>query len=244
MTTEGFCVIRGMLPADAALRYGEAIMAEYARLEEAGWTFTGGGHIEGHLNVIPGEPARELVEAAQRAGLGDVISQVAGEPMDLVRMAGNLALPKSHAQNYHPDTSQAEQTWVVNIALVPISPANGAMALIAGTQALGENYAKFRWARLEGTAVQPSMEPGDLLLRLSTVWHRGTHNPSNKARPMGMLGYRPAALGLPPLTIKPGSPITISSNRYYGKHARLREIVAIRLRPAYELMRIAAARSR
>ncbi len=244
MDTDGFCVLRGLLPADAALRYGEAILAEYARLQEAGWSFTGGGHIEGHLNVKPGGPSLELVEAAEHAGLADLISQLAGEPMELVRMAGNLAMPKSHAQNYHPDTNLAEQTWVVNIALVPTSPANGAMALIAGTQLLGENYAQFRKARLDRKAEQPTMEPGDILLRLSSVWHRGTHNPSDSARPMGMLGYRPVALGLPPFGITPGSPITISSNRYYGKYAGLREFVAIRLRPAYELMRIAAARSR
>ena len=244
MDTGGYVVLRGLLPADAARRYGEAILAEYARLSEAGWSFTGGGHIEGHLNIIPGGLGIELVDAAEKAGLAELISRLAGEPMHLTRMAGNLAMAKCHSQNFHPDTTLAEQTWVANIALVPTSPANGAMALIPGTQLLGENYAKFRAARLLDKAEQPTMEPGDILLRLSSVWHRGTHNPSAQARPMGMLGYRPVALGLPQLALDPGTPLTISMNRYYGKYAGLREFVAIRLRPVYELARIAAARSR
>ena len=244
MDTGGYVVLRGLLPADAARRYGEAILAEYARLSEAGWSFTGGGHIEGHLNIIPGGLGIELVDAAEKAGLAELISRLAGEPMHLTRMAGNLAMAKCHSQNFHPDTTLAEQTWVANIALVPTSPANGAMALIPGTQLLGENYAKFRAARLLGKAEQPTMEPGDILLRLSSVWHRGTHNPSSAARPMGMLGYRPVKLGLPQLALEPGTPLTISMNRYYGKYAGLREFVAIRLRPVYELARIAAARSR
>ena len=242
--TDGYVVLRGLLPADASRRYGEAIMAEHARLTEAGWSFTGGGHIEGHLNIIPGGPGIELVEAADKAGLAELISKLAGEPMHLVRMAGNLAMAGSHNQNFHPDTNLAEQTWVANIALVPTSPANGAMALIPGTQLLGENYAKFRAARLDRKAEQPVMEPGDILLRLSSVWHRGTHNPASSARPMGMLGYRPVAQGLPQLALTPGTPLTISMNRYYGKYAGLREFVAIRLRPVYELARIAAGRSR
>lgn len=244
MDADGYVVLRGLLPADASCRYGDAIMAEHARLTEAGWSFTGGGHIEGHLNIIPGGLGIELVEAADKAGLAELISQLAGEPMHLVRMAGNLAMPGSHSQNFHPDTNLAEQTWVANIALIPTSPANGAMALIPGTQLLGENYAKFRAARLDRMAEQPTMEPGDILLRLSSVWHRGTHNPASCARPMGMLGYRPVALGLPQLALNPGTPLTIGSNRYYGKYAGLREFVAIRLRPVYELARIAAARSR
>ena len=244
MDADGYVVLRGLLPADAARRYGAAILAEHARLSEAGWSFTGGGHIEGHLNIIPGGAGLELVEAAQQAGLAELISSLAGEPMHLVRMAGNLAMAKCHSQNFHPDTTLAEQTWVANIALVPTSPANGAMALIPGTQLLGENYAKFRAARLLDKAEQPTMEPGDILLRLSSVWHRGTHNPSAQARPMGMLGYRPVALGLPQLALDPGAPLTISMNRYYGKYAGLREFVAIRLRPVYELARIVGARSR
>ena len=244
MDSDGYVVLRGLLSADAARRYGEAILAEHARLTEAGWSFTGGGHIEGHLNIIPGGAGLELVEAAQQAGLAELISSLAGEPMHLVRMAGNLAMAKCHSQNFHPDTTLAEQTWVANIALVPTSPANGAMALIPGTQLLGENYAKFRAARLLDKAEQPTMEPGDILLRLSSVWHRGTHNPSAQARPMGMLGYRPVALGLPQLALDPGAPLTISMNRYYGKYAGLREFVAIRLRPVYELARIVGARSR
>ena len=244
MDSDGYVVLRGLLSADAARRYGEAILAEHARLSEAGWSFTGGGHIEGHLNIIPGGAGLELVEAAQQAGLAELISSLAGEPMHLVRMAGNLAMAKCHSQNFHPDTTLAEQTWVANIALVPTSPANGAMALIPGTQLLGENYAKFRAARLLDKAEQPTMEPGDILLRLSSVWHRGTHNPSAQARPMGMLGYRPVALGLPQLALDPGAPLTISMNRYYGKYAGLREFVAIRLRPVYELARIVGARSR
>ena len=100
------------------------------------------------------------------------------------------------------------------------------------------------WSRFDRKAEQPTMEPGDILLRLSSVWHRGTRNPASSARPMGMLGYRPVALGLPQLALDSGAALTIGANRYYGKYAGLREFVAIRLRPVYELARIAAARSR
>ena len=61
MDSDGYVVLRGLLPAGASRRYGEAILAEHARLIEAGWSFTGGGHIEGHLNIIPGGTGIELV---------------------------------------------------------------------------------------------------------------------------------------------------------------------------------------
>ena len=36
MDGDGYVVLRGLLPADAARRYGAAILAEHARLSEAG----------------------------------------------------------------------------------------------------------------------------------------------------------------------------------------------------------------
>jgi len=240
MERDGWCILRGLLPADASIRYGEAMIAEYNRLTAAGWTFTGGGHLEGHLNINPGRAGAELVAAAEAADLSGLISRMAGEPMHLLSMAGNLAMPGSYAQNFHPDSNKADETWVANITLVPTSKANGAMELIGGTRDLGDSYATFRKARLESKGYQPTMEPGDILLRFSTVWHRGTVNPSNAARPMGMFAYRPVSQGLPTFQIL-DEPLTIRSNRYYGKFAGMREFAAIRARPVYELLRVATS---
>lgn len=243
MDKDGYVILRGLLPADASRRYGEAMIKEYERLTAAGWTFTGGGHLEGHLNINPGREGAELVAAEKAADLSGLISRIVGEPMHLTAMAGNLAMAGSHAQNFHADSNRAEETWVANITLVPTSKANGAMELIGGTRDIGDSYAKFRKARLESQGHQPTMEPGDILLRLSTIWHRGTVNPSNAPRPMGMFAYRPVSQGAPTFTIR-DEPLTIRSNRYYGKFAGMREFAAIRVRPVYELLRVAVSMGR
>lgn len=243
MQTDGACILRGLMPPDACRRYGEAMVREYERLTAAGWTFTGGGHLEGHLNINPGREGAELLEAEKAVNLSGLLSRAAGEPMHLISMAGNLAMAGSHSQNFHPDSNKADETWVANLTLLPTSKANGAMEIVTGTADLGDSYGKFRLAGLQGKGFQPTMETGDILLRLSTVWHRGSVNPSDAPRQMGMFAYRPVSQGAPTYTVR-DEPLTIRANRYYGKFAGMREFAAIRVRPVYELLRVATSMRR
>ena len=69
-----------------------------------------------------------------------------------------------------------------------------------------------------------------MLLRPSTLWHRGTPNRSAVPRPMAAFVWG-AAQAVDPAAAESelSRPLTIYGNKYYGRWRRLKEFTAVRL---------------
>jgi hypothetical protein len=167
--------------------------------------------IRGHVQHNPPPRARDLY--------ADIIANpialsVARALMGGVRLAlytGNTMLAHTHQpQPVHWDDYQLwsglEQapptsSLAVNIPLVDVSLANGALEVWPGTHRdvrSGEHRKSLlvpdEWLEARRTQTPPARVPllkGALLLRDLRMWHRGTTNATDEARPMLALSYQP-----------------------------------------------------
>lgn len=120
--------------------------------------------------------------------------------------ASNTCLPGSHYQPIHsdvaalfPESGLAPPAYhvVVNIALVDTSEDNGPMEMWPG----GTHFSTLPQEEIEQAAAamyseQAVMPAGSLLIRDGRMWHRGTQNRSEHARPNIALVYVRPWLGL------------------------------------------------
>ena len=235
---DGYTIVRGALDGELCRSYAEQIITEYQSLVSSGWQFSGSGALSGHLNIRQGEPGCRLYRALRDAGIEELVATLAGEGPQLMQAVGNLNLPGSCAQDFHMDGGFERPILIANVCLVPTGTDNGATELVPGSHRQHLSYWRFARDGWRERAMAVETQPGDVLIRLSTLWHRGTPNRSARARPMAAFGYAPRALAEPdgPCTDLDG-PLRIFANKYYGRMRKMKEFVAARLPLVDEVLR-------
>ena len=245
---QGYLLLPGKLPSRICTDFASEILGEYARLHAAGWRFAESGRLSGHLNVRMGVAGRPLLAAFVTSGLPQLLEGLAGEPLILGQAVGNLNLPGSCMQDFHMDGAFDQRVFIANICLVPTNELNGATELVPRSDAAPMSYWRFARDGWRDRAARPAMQPGDVLIRPSNLWHRGTPNRSNAARPMAGLVWKPRCANdvtagnlfseFPDLACPDiDGPLTIHGNKYYGRWRRLKEFVAARLPVVDEALR-------
>jgi len=142
---------------------------------------------------------------------------------------GNANLPGSIYQDFHPDSNSESEYTVVNIALVDTDLVNGSTELVPGSHASKLDYRSFVLDGHSRRGVRPPMLRGDMVLRTSTLWHRGTPNRSDAMRPMLALLYTPVRLGVGRLAASElEGPVYFYGNRFgAGLKGRTMEFLAV-----------------
>lgn len=227
---DGYVVLRGALPAELCSNYGEAVIGEYQRLGDAGWRFASSGSLAGHLRVTLGPGGYDLLSALETAGVPQLVGSLCAEPMALAEASGNLNLPGSVHQDFHIDGRFAERLVIANVCLVATDDRNGATELVPASHLTDLSYWRFRADHWPRRALRPVLEPGDVLLRPSTLWHRGTPNRCAVPRPMAAFVWGALARVDPREAERHlAEPLTISGNKFYGRWRRAKEFAAVRL---------------
>jgi len=96
---------------------------------------------------------------------------------------GNIALPQCRAQRFHKDTNLPN--IVINIPLVDVDDKNGPLEILetnhlrpmSGRRMLLDSLKNEKRERIKTNS-------GDIAIRFSNCWHRGTVNESDQMRPM------------------------------------------------------------
>ncbi len=180
----GYLVFRNVVSKEALARLAAHLRDELDRARETGNLFSGGGLISGHLNSFPGKDSRFAYDALRDHGLLDLIQSLFPEAPPVVDVRCNLNLPKSVAQHYHIDGRFSESFMVANVAVVDTDLVNGAIDLLPGTHKKFYPYWRFLSERLRRLTTRIPMNQGDVLLRTSSLWHRGMPNHASVPRPM------------------------------------------------------------
>jgi hypothetical protein len=181
----GYFVMSDVVSKERLAEFDVQIVDAYRQAAK----FRGGGSISGHLNCFPGKDARFIYDEIELRGIGDAIRALrVGLPSD-VRPTLNFNLPGSSAQHYHMDGVYTEEYIICNIAVVDTNLGNGAIDLLPSTNR--EFYPFWRYAvkRKYRLTTRVPMRQGDVLLRKSTLWHRGMPNTSQVPRPMMSLTF-------------------------------------------------------
>jgi Phytanoyl-CoA dioxygenase (PhyH) len=181
---DGYVVLRGVVSEERLTTFNDELLGEFDRLMETGLGFQGGGLMSGHLNCFPGERARFVYEELRDAGIIDLVRSYRPDLADAVRPTLNFNLPGSVAQHYHVDDAFLKEFLICNVAVVDTDLVNGAIDLLPGTNRRFLKFWRYALERTYRLTTRVPMERGDVLVRKSTLWHRGMPNRSTTPRPM------------------------------------------------------------
>ena len=104
--------------------------------------------------------------------------------VDSVRPTLNFNLPGSVAQHYHMDNAYLKEFLICNVAVVDTDLDNGAIDVLPGTNREFYRFWRYAIERKYRLTTRVPMQRGDLIVRKSTLWHRGMPNKSSRPRPM------------------------------------------------------------
>lgn len=181
---QGYVVLRSVVSQSALQAMARQLGEEFERWKSSDESFRGGGLLSGHLNCYPGEPARPVLEELSSSGTLQLAQQLFPTPPKAVRLGLNFNLPGSVAQHYHMDGVFLESFLIINVAVVDTDLVNGAIDVIPNSHKRFYKYWEFALGRVYRGSTRLSMKQGDVLIRISTLWHRGMPNYSSAARPM------------------------------------------------------------
>ena len=160
------------------------LIDEFERAKASGELFEGGGTLSGHLNCFPGEAARFVWDDLVEHGIVDLVRQVRPDIVDSVRATLNFNLPGSVAQHYHMDGLYLKDFLICNIAVVDTDLVNGAIDVLPGTNREFYKFWRYALERKYRLTTRVPLAQGDVIVRKSTLWHRGMPNNSPTPRPM------------------------------------------------------------
>jgi hypothetical protein len=181
---DGYVVLRDVVSKEALARMHGSLKKEFAEWQRSGELFKGGGLMSGHLNCYPGKLAAEVLDELRQRGVIALAQHLKPFDPKATRLGLNFNLPGSHAQHYHMDGLYLENYLIVNVAVVDTDLHNGAIDMIPKTHKRFYKYWEFATGRVYRDAKRLCVSAGDVLVRLSTVWHRGMPNYSDEPRPM------------------------------------------------------------
>ena len=183
---DGFLVFRDVVPRDPLAELHRKLQTEFEKARLAGTLFAGGGTLAGHLNCAPGEAARFAFARLVEAGIVDVVRALSEQPLRLPNVGCNFNLPGSVIQHWHMDRPYTRSFLIANVAVVDTDLANGAIEVVPGSH---RHYYPHWQFTVERAALRlPSrrvpLRRGDVLVRTSSLWHRGMPNLTTTPRPM------------------------------------------------------------
>ena len=183
---DGFLVWRGVISRERLAQLQRQLVDEYAAARASGRLFNGGGNLAGHLNCSPGEAARFVYDTLVSAGIIDVIKAISGKVTRLPNVGCNFNLPGSVTQHWHMDRPFMRDFMIANVAVVDTNLENGAINVLPGSH---RRYYPYWQLALERASMRlmsrrVPLQQGDVLVRTSSLWHRGMPNNTAVARPM------------------------------------------------------------
>jgi ectoine hydroxylase-related dioxygenase (phytanoyl-CoA dioxygenase family) len=181
---EGYIVLRGVISKPALAEVRRLLADRFEAWKTSSESFRGGGLLSGHLNCYPGELARDVYDELRDKGVLDLARKLLPTDPKATRVGCNFNLPGSVAQHYHMDGIFLEHFMIVNVAVVDTSIENGAIDIVPKTHKRFYRYWQFAAGRVYRGSTRMPMSAGDVLIRVSTLWHRGMPNFTQAARPM------------------------------------------------------------
>ena len=184
---DGYLIFKKVVSRQKLADLHVQIQEEFERSRRTGVLFNGGGTLSGHLNCFPGEASRFAYEALKAQGIVDVIRAISPQSTREPNIGCNFNMPGSHTQHYHMDRTFTNEFMIANVAVVDTDLVNGAIDVIPGTHKKFYPYWKFALEAPYRHHKRLPAEAGDVLVRVSNLWHRGM--PNHSAAPRPMLAY-------------------------------------------------------
>ena len=236
----GYFVLRNIVSSEYLAQLHAALSQEFEQSSRNGTLFSGGGTLSGHLNCFPGRGARRVYEMLEEAGVIDLAGTLHPRVQRLPNVGCNFNLPGSHTQHWHIDRPFNRSFIIVNVAVVDSTIENGATEVIPGTHKEFYKYTRFVRERVGSRGVRVPLRRGDVMVRDSNVWHRGTTNHTKVPRPMLAFTWEDGGSeAADPFAAHDGQIRFIPNWFKLNTLGRLREQLFVRVPVSYTAMRLA-----
>lgn len=237
--SEGFLLLKNVVERAPLAALSSELVAHFHAEKAAGVLFDGGGTLSGHLNCFPGAASRFVYRALEAHGVFELVASLADGALRAPYIGCNLNLPGSHAQNLHVDGYASAPFLIVNVAAVDTDEHNGAMEIVRHTH--GRPFKYWEIALRSADRRRVPLSQGDVLVRTSTLWHRGMPNHSPTPRPMLAFTWEAGGNNLEDPYAVHGGRVTFLPNRYRtdwkGKLVERAFVTAPRLSTMYRTAR-------
>jgi hypothetical protein len=235
---KGYLVLRDVVSPDRLGELHATLAQEFDTASRSGALFDGGGLVSGHLNSHPGAGARFAYDNLQERGIIDLLKQLHPSVLRMPNVGCNFNLPGSHTQHYHTDRPFTRDFMIANVAIVNTVVENGAIEVIPGTHNRFYKYTQFVLQRRYRDGVRVPLNRGDVLLRSSNLWHRGTTNRTSTPRPMLAMTWEDGGSELQDPFAVEGGKVRFLPNWFKPTPVgRLREHLFVKVPIAYSALR-------
>lgn len=173
------------------------VLAEYESTRPMPWV--GGGKWFGHLNYVPSLSSEIMRAIASNSRIQQLLDRTLGKDYKIVGFGGNANLPGSRYQPAHTDGWLGTNFLAINVPLGRITEYNGSTEVWPGTHHEKLTVSQFNAVRRQSVRLNAS--PGDVIIRYSNLWHRGTPNKSSDVRIMLAVIVSRFYDKLPPVTV-------------------------------------------
>jgi Phytanoyl-CoA dioxygenase (PhyH) len=180
LETSGYTLLESCIDVKYTENALKEILAEYESTHPMPWV--GGGKWFGHLSYVPSPASQIFGEIASSSRIKTLLDRALGTDYKIVGFGGNANLPGSRYQPAHADGWLGTDFLVVNIPLGKVTESNGSTEVWPRTHQEKLTVSQFNAARRQSVRLNSS--PGDVVIRYSNLWHRGTPNRSSDVRIM------------------------------------------------------------
>ncbi len=193
----GFATLKSCIDVKTVAEARRQIMEEYESSRPL--PFRGGGQWFGHLNYVPSLLSPVIQEVVSNPQVKELLKDTLGNDYRFVSVGGNANLPGSRYQPAHVDEWRGSEFIIINVPLEKTTEYNGSTEVWPGTHR--ENLTLSQFNAVARPSARLNATPGDLIIRHSKLWHRGTPNKSNNIRVMLGILVAGSDQNLPPFTV-------------------------------------------
>lgn len=178
---KGFIILRNFIKDDdfdsICENLKKDILIEFYKLKKKI-----GGSLMGNLNVFPGSYAKIIFDKLNKKDFHNIIENITNKKFsdfDIIS-GGNLNFQFKFNQHFHTDSKFNNSFFIINVVTENIYETNGPLELVPGTHKENIPYWKFILKKKKYKILLANR--GDILIRTSNLWHRGTKNESKEPR--------------------------------------------------------------
>jgi hypothetical protein len=146
-----------------------------------------GGSIAGHLNYSFCGEHIKLISELMLSRVVPLAKQYLNTQFCRIVIGGNVNLPGSTNQHWHADSDFDDNWLVINCLINDFTKDNGPTEFISMTHRMPMSYLDCLRKRISGKLKSQTLQggkAGDILIRDSNLWHRGTSNRTSLQRSM------------------------------------------------------------
>lgn len=197
LETQGYTILESFIDPKITEETAKEITAEYRSARPLQWR--GGGKWFGHINYVPSFSSPIFRQTANSELVKEILDDALGTDYKIVGFGGNANLPGSRFQPCHADGWMGTDFVVVNIPLGKVTEENGSTEIWPGTHKQKLTISEFN--SIPRRSVRLNSSPGDIVIRYSNLWHRGTPNRSTEVRLMLAFLVSRCYDKLPPISV-------------------------------------------